>query len=87
MEEKEEKIKENIANGLLPCGCERGKCKCPLSAISWTIKYSKYLGKVMKNNKEMLKQNKLSVLKAAKEQMKGSCGYMKKLYKEDKKKK
>ena len=64
--ETDEQIKKNIAQGLMPCGCEYKKCKCNLSQGDYIIKYKSYLGAMLKGTK----LNKSKVLKAAFQQIK-----------------
>ncbi len=61
----DEEIQKNISNGLLPCGCEKGACKCTISAFEYVMKYKKFMGAMVKGNKEVLNQNKGNIIKTA----------------------
>lgn len=61
----------------LPCGCDKGKCKCNLSALEYAIRYSSKLSTMLKK-KGLLKNKKKEIIKAAGKQLKDAVRFLKK---------
>lgn len=74
---EEERIKDNIIRGLMPCGCERGKCNCQLSNIEYVMKYQKYMGQVIKHNTGFLRENKKRIIRETGKNIKEAYKFLK----------
>ena len=82
--EQEKEIRDNIDRGLMPCGCERSKCKCKISNILYVMKYQRFMGSVIKHNTGFLRENKKRVAKEVGKNMKEAYRFLKDSKKADK---